>query len=134
MPRTLLLLAAVMGFLGVGLGAFGAHALESRLEANGRTDTYQTANRYHLIHAVALIGVALVAAQVSPESSNWINWAGNLLFLGSLVFSGSLYILAVFDLRIMGAVAPIGGALMLGGWLCLGVTAWQWTATTPSSS
>ena len=53
MPRTFLLLAAILGFLGVALGAFGAHALESRLEANGRADTYKTANRSHLRHAVA---------------------------------------------------------------------------------
>ncbi len=130
MPRTFLLLAALLGCLGVALGAFGAHALESRLEANDRADTYQTANRYHLIHAVALIGVALVATQITP-ASNWVNWAGNLLFLGTLIFSGSLYILAVFDLRIMGAVAPIGGTLMVAGWLCLGVAAWQWA---PSSA
>jgi uncharacterized membrane protein YgdD (TMEM256/DUF423 family) len=132
MPRTFLLFAAILGFLGVALGAFGAHALESRLEANSRTDTYETANRYHLLHAVALLGVALVATQVVPSSA-WVNWAGNLLFIGTLIFSGSLYLLAIFDIRWMGAIAPIGGVLLLAGWLCLGVAAWQWT-TSPAST
>jgi uncharacterized membrane protein YgdD (TMEM256/DUF423 family) len=131
MPRTFLLLAAILGFLGVALGAFGAHALESRLEASGRTDTYETANRYHLLHAVALLGVALVGTQIVPVSA-WLVWAGNLLFLGTLIFSGSLYLLAIFDIRWMGAIAPIGGVMLLAGWLSLGVAAWQWTtaATT----
>lgn len=122
MTRQFLIIAAVLGFFGVALGAFGAHGLESTLEANGRTDTFETAARYHMYHALALIGVAWLAKQYP---SRLMTWAGYLLTVGVLIFSGSLYILAVADLGIMGAIAPIGGTALLAGWGCIGYAAWQ---------
>jgi len=124
MSRQFVLIAAVMGFLGVAIGAFGAHGLEATLEENGRTDTFETASSYHMYHALVMLGVAWLAAQMP---SRWVRWAGYLLTAGTVIFSGSLYILAIADLSIMGAVAPIGGTALVLGWGCMGYAAWQHT-------
>ncbi|MBL8130628.1 MAG: DUF423 domain-containing protein [Anaerolineae bacterium] len=122
MHRTFVLLAAVFGFLGVGLGAFGSHALGAVWEARpDDRDTYQTGTQYHLIHAAALLGAAYVASAVSPTGRRWARAAGWLFAAGIVLFSGSLYLLSVLDLRFMGAVAPLGGAAFLAGWACLGI-------------
>jgi len=122
MSRQFVLIAAILGFLGVAIGAFGAHGLESTLEENGRVDTFETASRYHMYHAIALLGVAWLA---SWQPSRWVRWGGILITVGTVIFSGSLYILAVADLGFMGAIAPIGGAALLAGWGCIGYAAWQ---------
>ncbi len=126
MARTFILIAAVLGFTGVALGAFGAHALQARLEANDRVDTFQTANRYHLIHTLAILGIGILLSLSSGMlDSSLLQWAGYSFTIGTLVFSGSLYILAIFNIRIMGAVAPLGGLALLGGWLLLGLASWR---------
>jgi len=98
-------IAAVLGFLGVALGAFGAHGLKAILEANATMAIWQTAVLYHLVHAVA----ALWASEKRPAVV-WI-WTA-----GIVIFSGSLYILAVTNVRWLGAITPIGGILFLIGW------------------
>ncbi|MBI5668679.1 MAG: DUF423 domain-containing protein [Chloroflexi bacterium] len=97
MARRLVLLAAGLALIGVALGAFGLHAL-------------------------ALLGTAWVAER---WPGRWARWAGWLFVAGIILFSGSLYLLAIFDLGIMGAVAPVGGAAFLAGWACLGLAVWQ---------
>lgn len=103
--------AAVLGFVGVALGAFGAHGLKALLAANGTLEVWQTAVLYNLVHAVA----GLFAAERKPVAS----W---LFAAGVLAFSGSLYVLAITNLRWLVAVTPIGGLLFLigWGWLALG--------------
>ena len=127
MSRTFTIAAAILGFLGVALGAFGAHGLETALVANGRTDTFETATRYLMYHALALLAVAWLEANASTQ---WPRRAGWLFIAGTIVFSGSLMVLAIFDLRLMGAIAPLGGVLLLGGWACVGLAAWQNPAAT----
>ncbi len=122
MNRTFLIIAAALGASGVALGAFGAHGLAQVFEANGRAATFGTAVQYHLIHVVALLGFGLLSQHIH---SRYLAWAGWLLVSGIILFSGSLYILAIFDLGIMGAVAPLGGAAFIGGWLCLGLAVWE---------
>ncbi|MBN8594504.1 MAG: DUF423 domain-containing protein [Anaerolineae bacterium] len=122
MTRNFIIMAAVFGFLGVGAGAFGTHALRATLEASGRYDTYQTAVQYHLLHALALLGAAWVAERYPGR---WSTLAGWLLTAGILLFSGSLYTLAIGNLSFMGAVAPLGGVCLLLGWLALGIAAWR---------
>lgn len=122
MTRTFILIGALLGALGVGIGAFGAHGLEPTLIANGRLDTFETASRYHLIHAVALFAAAFVAQHFPGPLARWGGW---LLLIGVLLFSGSLYLLAIFDLGVMGAVAPVGGAALIAGWALLGAAAWR---------
>lgn len=120
--QTLLLLAAFFGATGVAIGAFGAHGFSAILETNGREGTFQTGTIYHLVHAVALLGVTFVASQYD---SQLVLYAGYAMVAGILLFSGSLYILSIFDIRIMGAVAPLGGTAFIIGWILLGVVAWQ---------
>jgi uncharacterized membrane protein YgdD (TMEM256/DUF423 family) len=122
MSRTFIIIAAIIGFLGVALGAFGAHGLTAIFEANGRAGTFDTATQYQMYHALALLAVAWLESK-SPNRQ--IRWAGYLFIAGVALFSGSLYILSIFDVRIMGAVAPLGGAAFLGGWALLGLAAWQ---------
>ncbi|MBI1259899.1 MAG: DUF423 domain-containing protein [Chloroflexi bacterium] len=121
--RNFVLLAALFGFLGVGLGAFGAHGLSAYFAAHpDLQDDFRTATQYHLYHTLALIGAAWVAERYPGR---WSRWAGILFAVGIVLFAGSLYILALTNLRIMGAVAPLGGLALLGGWASLGLAAWQ---------
>jgi uncharacterized membrane protein YgdD (TMEM256/DUF423 family) len=122
MSRTFIIIAAIIGFLGVALGAFGAHGLAATFEANGRAGTFDTAMQYQMVHALALLAVAWLESK-SPD--RLIRWAGFLFIAGVVLFSGSLYILSIFDVRIMGAVAPLGGMAFLGGWALLTVAAWR---------
>lgn len=122
MQRQFIILAAIFGGLGVGLGAFGAHGLADVLAATGRAATFETASRYHMYHALALLGVAWLGTQVTSRA---VAWAGYAFVAGIVFFSGSLYVLAIFDVGIMGAVAPIGGTAFVLGWVCIGVAAWQ---------
>jgi uncharacterized membrane protein YgdD (TMEM256/DUF423 family) len=104
-------LAAVFGFLAVALGAFGAHGLKATLELHGTAAIWQTAAQYHLVHAVVL----LVLAQRSvPPRLSFI-----LFVAGIVIFSGSLYLLAVTNVKWLGAITPLGGLSLLGGWLSL---------------
>jgi uncharacterized membrane protein YgdD (TMEM256/DUF423 family) len=103
--------AALMGFAGVLLGAFGAHFLRNLLAKSDTTQIWQTGVLYHLVHAVVL----LVISGWRPVP----RIAYNLIFVGVIVFSGSLYLLALTNLRWFGAITPLGGLLMLGGWLVL---------------
>lgn len=100
-----------MGFLAVACGAFGAHGLKAALEANGQLANWNTAAHYHLIHSVALLAVALHA----PLRV----WAWRLFLAGTIIFSGTLYVLAVTGMKWLGAITPIGGVLLLAGWLVL---------------
>jgi len=112
--RRFINLSAVLGALAVGMGAFGAHALEDMLESAGRVDTYQTAVLYHFIHTFAILFVALLYNNV-PEKRTKI--AGYLFTFGILIFSGSLYILCLSGVNWLGAITPIGGVLFIAGWI-----------------
>lgn len=115
--RLLIQLAALFGGLGVAIGAFGAHALHDTLLKTGRLDTFETAVRYQFYHAVALLAIGVLWA-TRPElralgTTGWL-WLG-----GIVIFSGSLYVLCFTGITKLGAVAPIGGLLLLAGWLSL---------------
>jgi uncharacterized membrane protein YgdD (TMEM256/DUF423 family) len=121
--RTFLILAGVCGFLGVALGAFGAHALRRRVPPD-RLDTFETGVRYLLIHALALAGTAWLVslgAGIAAEVAGWSFVAGIVLF------SGSLFVLTLTGNRSWGAVTPIGGLAFLLGWAAWIVAAWQAT-------
>ena len=126
MLRSFLLLAAFFGFTGVALGAFAAHGLKGRLSSEYLA-IFQTGVIYQLVHALALLGVAVLAAQLPGRL---IGWAGGLFAVGILLFSGSLYVLTLSGLGKLGIITPIGGLAFLGGWLCLGLAAWL--RATPS--
>lgn len=112
-PRVWILLGCVWAAIGVATGAFGAHALEAALEARGSLATWDTAVRYQLVHALALIAFGL-----HRERTTGNDFPAVLLFLGSVFFSGSLYALSFEILKgLMVPLTPLGGVLMILGWL-----------------
>jgi uncharacterized membrane protein YgdD (TMEM256/DUF423 family) len=120
MDRTLLLIGAVLGFLGVALGAFGAHALKSRLSPE-MLAVFETGVRYQMYHAFAVLIVAAAIGHIG--NTRLLVMAGWLFIAGILLFSGSLYVLALTGVGILGAVTPVGGLLFLIGWACLAIFA-----------
>ncbi len=105
-------LGAAFMLAGVVLGAFGAHALKSRLSPESM-QIYQTAVLYHFIHA---LGLFVVAWAFSVDPSPRIRLAGICLSVGILLFSGSLYALALSGIKVLGAITPLGGLLFIAGW------------------
>lgn len=120
--RSTLLTGAVLGFLGVALGAFGAHALKPLLLANGRLDTYELAVRYHFYHAGALLIVGLLQAR---QSVTVLRIASLCFVLGVLLFSGSLYIMSIAGTTAVAMITPIGGVFLLAGWLLTATGIWK---------
>jgi len=121
-----LTLAALSGLLAVVFGAFGAHALRSRLDAYAM-GIFETAVQYQFFHSLALLGVGILMLQLPPTA---LLRSSALLFgIGILVFSGSLYLLSFTGLRWLGAVTPLGGLAFIGGWACLGAAAWTLTSS-----
>jgi len=117
--NALLAVASVLGASGVGLGAFGAHALKTRLLASNTLSTWETAVQYHLLHAVALFALAACARSFSPALQGSLYVSGWLFLAGVILFSGSLYGLALGGPRWLGPVTPIGGLAFMAGWLYL---------------
>jgi uncharacterized membrane protein YgdD (TMEM256/DUF423 family) len=116
MQKLFLMSGAILAGLGVAIGAFGAHALKAMLEASGRTDTFETAVRYQFYHALALLFIGLLLFRID---SKLIYYSGNLMLAGTLIFSGTLYILCMTGIKWLGAITPIGGVLMIAGWVLL---------------
>ena len=104
-------IAGVMGALGVGLGAFGAHGLKNVVDDPHLLEVWETGARYHMFHALALLGVA--AHPKTPDAAGW------LFIAGTLLFSGSLYTMTLTGHRWLGAITPIGGVCFILGWLVL---------------
>jgi uncharacterized membrane protein YgdD (TMEM256/DUF423 family) len=110
---------AIAGALGVTLGAFGAHALKSRVTED-LLAVFEVGVRYQMYHAFALLAVAWAATR---WPGNWINASGWLFTIGILVFSGSLYLMTLTGARWLGAITPIGGFCFILGWISLAVVA-----------
>lgn len=121
MVRSFLILAAFFGFTGVALGAFAAHGLKNRLSPEYLA-IFHTGVLYQLIHALAILGVAVLAAQLPGRL---MTWAGFSFALGIVLFSGSLYLLTLTGISKLGIITPFGGLAFLVGWALLGLTAWR---------
>jgi uncharacterized membrane protein YgdD (TMEM256/DUF423 family) len=119
MNRTFWVLGCAMAFVAVAAGAFGAHALRARLDAPALA-VWETAARYNMYHALALLAVALAAGRW--PGGGW-PLAGWLFTAGIAVFCGSLYLLAFTGIRWLGAITPIGGLCFLAGWVALALAA-----------
>jgi uncharacterized membrane protein YgdD (TMEM256/DUF423 family) len=118
MDRVFFALGAVSGFISVAAGAFGAHALRSRLTPE-YLGVFETAARYQMYHALALLAVAWAITRGSGSTAQWAGW---LFVVGTVLFSGSLYALALSGIRWLGAITPLGGVAFLSGWLCLALS------------
>ena len=119
--RQFVLLGAINGFMAVAFGAFAAHALKDLISA-GLLEVFRTGVEYQGMHALALVAVGLLGRDDSDRALNLAGWA---FATGILLFSGSLYILALTDIRWLGAVTPFGGTAFLLGWATLAWYAWR---------
>ena len=125
MNKTYLIIAAVLGAFSVILGAFGAHALKSRM-APEALDIFETAVKYQFYHVFALLAVAIIS-QFIPGSL--LTWSGRCFIAGMILFSGSLYLLSYFKMignshmNWLGAITPFGGLCFIAGWLLLAFAA-----------
>jgi uncharacterized membrane protein YgdD (TMEM256/DUF423 family) len=116
--------AAVNGLLAVGLGALAAHGLRGRVEPE-RIAWIETGSDYGMAHGLALIGVALLVGRAPPPPpSRALTLAGWGFLAGTLLFFGALYVMGLTGMRALGAVVPVGGILLLGGWAALFVYGW----------
>lgn len=120
-PRLLISLAALLAAIGVAFGAFGAHSLKPRVAAE-MLAVWQTGVQYHLVHALALFGIGLLA-QHRPELPLTIPAA--LMLAGALLFCGSLYVLVLSGTHAFGMVTPLGGVAFIAGWLWLAIVVWR---------
>jgi uncharacterized membrane protein YgdD (TMEM256/DUF423 family) len=121
MDRIFAVLGAASGFIAVATGAFGAHALKTRLSPD-LLAVYDTGARYQMVHALALLAVAWAVTRWPGRLAAASGWC---FVAGSVLFSGSLYTLALTGTRAIGAITPFGGVLFLAGWLLLAWAAWR---------
>ena len=129
MLRLSLISGSILGFLGVAAGSFGAHGLKALLDANGQSANWETAVRYCLYHALALVLVGVLSGLPQAAAARGLlSAAGWAFLLGTLVFSGFLAALALSGVKILGAIVPIGGVLLLVGWGCLAAAGWACSA------
>ena len=117
-----LAMGTLLAAISVGMGAFGAHGLPSAIEGHVENveknlATWETASRYLMYHALGLVIVGMLASVVGP--ARWLNVVGVLFVVGIVLFSGLLYVLALTDIKILGAIVPLGGLAMIIGWLTL---------------
>ena len=119
-----IMIGAVSAALAIAAGAFGAHALRTRLDVRS-FEIFETAAHYHLIHALALVLVGVLVATGWDRAAR----AGVGFVVGTVIFSGSLYALAISGVKVLGAITPIGGVGFIAGWLMLAHIAWQRSRT-----
>jgi uncharacterized membrane protein YgdD (TMEM256/DUF423 family) len=119
--KTLFILGSLSGFLSVAAGAFGAHGLKNKL-APEMLAIFETAARYQMFHAFALFAAAWAVTQFHPGLARSAGW---FFLFGTLVFSGSLYLLVFTGVKTWGAVTPLGGLMLLAGWICLALSAFR---------
>ena len=120
--KIFVLLGSLSAFLGVALGAFGAHGLKARVTPE-MLSVWQTGVQYHLVHAIGLLLVGLLC-QLLPDAA-LLRAAGWLLLLGTALFSGSLYMMVLSGVRGLGMITPLGGVAFLLGWLLLAAAVWR---------
>ncbi len=121
MDRLFFTLGCLSAGTAVALGAFGAHALKTRLDA-GLLATFEVGVRYQMAHALALLAVAWACTRWPGGAVNASGW---LFVAGTVLFSGSLYVLALTGVRWLGAITPLGGVAWLVAWACLAWAAWS---------
>ena len=123
LTRIFLATAAIFGGLSVAGGAFASHALKDKLTDRALA-IFETGARYQMYHALALLLVALLLSR-AQESQTFFAVAGWAFIAGTIIFSGSLYTLSLTNLKLLGAITPLGGVAYIVGWGCLAVAAWS---------
>ena len=123
MRKLLIIIASLLGAIGVIIGAFGAHAFKDTLEASGMLDTFNTAVEYHFYHTLAALIAPLLIKKHNQASK--AKTASFLFLLGIVLFSGSLYVLCFTEATYIAFVTPIGGLSFIMGWLTLSYAAYR---------
>jgi uncharacterized membrane protein YgdD (TMEM256/DUF423 family) len=123
MVKVFLAIASILAGLSVALGAFASHGLKDKL-SDRALEIFETATRYQMYHALALILVALLLTQ-TESAQTWLNASGYAFIAGIAIFSGSLYALSLSGIKVLGAITPIGGVAFMIGWGCLAVAAFS---------
>ncbi|HAL09130.1 MULTISPECIES: DUF423 domain-containing protein [Mammaliicoccus] len=118
--KLFIIIGAINAMIAVAAGAFGAHGLENKLSAK-YLDIWEKATTYQMYHALGLILIGIITGTTSAS----LNVAGWLMTFGIVFFSGSLYILAVTQIKILGAITPIGGVLFIASWILLVIAVWK---------
>jgi uncharacterized membrane protein YgdD (TMEM256/DUF423 family) len=121
MDRLFFALGALGGLTAVALGAFAAHALKGKLPPD-LFEVFEVGARYHMYHALALLGVGCAVTRWPGAATTWAGW---LFVAGIVLFSGSLYALSLTGIRLLGAITPLGGVCFLAGWVALGWAVWR---------
>ncbi len=120
--KLFIILGALNGFIAVALGAFGAHGLEGKIP-DKYLEIWQTAVQYQMFHAVGLLVLGLLAGKID---SPLINWSGWLMLIGIILFSGSLFVLSVTQIKVLGAITPLGGVSFLVAWVLMIIAAYKY--------
>ena len=123
MTQIFMAIASILAGLAVAAGAFASHALKDKLSERA-IEIFETAARYQMYHALALLLVALLLTRVETPTP-FLTAAGFAFIAGIAIFSGSLYALSLSGIKWLGAITPIGGAAFLIGWGCLAVAAFN---------
>jgi uncharacterized membrane protein YgdD (TMEM256/DUF423 family) len=116
--RKTLAIAGALIALATVLGAFGAHALKAHLSQD-KLAVYETAVRYHFIHALGLLAIGILLRSVDV---GLLRWSAILILVGIILFSGSLYLLTFGAPRMLGVVTPLGGLALIVGWVMFATT------------
>jgi uncharacterized membrane protein YgdD (TMEM256/DUF423 family) len=117
MQRHILVSASWIGFTGVVIGAFGAHALHERILSLGMEHVWDTAVLFQLLHAACLLGLSALVKTVDPRALPRLAWSARGWTVGTVLFSGSLYALALGGPRWLGPITPLGGLALMVGWV-----------------
>ncbi len=120
--KGVLITAAILGAISVGIGAFGAHGLKDMLTANGRLETFETAVKYQFYHTLALFLLGLLMLNFQHA---YLNYAAYAFLAGITVFSGSLYVLCLTNMKWLGAITPLGGLGLIAGWVLLALAVYK---------
>ena len=123
MTQLFLLLAAILGGLSVGCGAFASHALREKLSERS-LEIFETGARYQMYHALALLLVAVLLSRTESPPPALVA-TGWLFIIGIAIFSGSLYALSLTGVKSIGAITPLGGVAFIAGWGALAFAAWS---------
>jgi uncharacterized membrane protein YgdD (TMEM256/DUF423 family) len=111
--KLFIILGAINAFVAVALGAFGAHGLEGKIP-DKYLEVWKTGVTYQMFHATGLMVVGLVSGKIGGPLMTWSGW---LMFIGIILFSGSLYVLSVTQIKVLGAITPLGGLSFLAAWI-----------------
>jgi len=106
----------------------GAHGLKVSLMERGMMNAWETASRYHLFHAVSLLGLAALGPALASGATGMLRWAARCWVIGIVLFSASLYWLALGGPRWLGPITPLGGVALMLGWLLVAIAAWKHAA------